>query len=218
MSPAFAAPPPLFHPSSHLPRSVTARRPSRISMSTPARRVLVAIGNGSEEIETACVVDTLRRAGADVTLASVEPSVSVTMSRGMVFQADHTVSSLSPPFDAVALPGGMPGAQRLADSPHLAKLVTHTRDNGKVVGAICAAPAVVLAGQGVLDGKNATCYPAPAFRDKIPNVAEGDVVRDGQLITATGPGTALKWSLEIVEALYDKAMADKLAGEMLAPR
>lgn len=164
------------------------------------------------------MVDTLRRAGAEVTLASVEPSTSVTMSRGMLFQADATVASLSPPFDAVALPGGMPGAQRLADSPDLAKLVTHTRDSGNVVGAICAAPAVVLAGQGFLDGKKATCYPAPAFREKIPSLAEGDVVADGKLITATGPGTALKWSLQIVEALYDKETADKLAGEMLAPR
>lgn len=189
-----------------------------MSAAVPVRRVLVPIGNGSEEIETSCVVDTLRRAGADVTVASVESSTSVTMSRGMVFQADATVSSLSPPFDAVALPGGMPGAQRLADSPDLTKLLADTRDSGALVAAICASPAVVLAGKGMLDGKKATCYPAPSMREKVPNLAEGDVVRDGQLITGTGPGTALKWSLELVEALYDKELADKLSKEMLAPR
>lgn len=189
-----------------------------MSAAAPIRRVLVPIGSGSEEIETSCVVDTLRRAGADVTLASVEPSTSVTMSRGMVFQADATVSSLSPPFDAVALPGGMPGAERLAASPELAKLVAAAREGGALVAGICAAPAVVLAGQGVLDGKKATCYPAPAFREKIPDVGEGDVVRDGNVVTATGPGTALKWSLELVEVLYSKELADKLSKEMLAPR
>lgn len=189
-----------------------------MSAAMPVRRVLVPIGNGSEEIETSCVVDTLRRAGADVTLASVEPTTSVTMSRGMIFQADTTISSLSPPFDAVALPGGMPGAQRLADSADLAMLVAAAQEGGGVVAGICAAPAVVLAGQGVLDGKKATCYPAPAFRDKVPDVGEGDVVTDGRLVTATGPGTALKWSLELVEVLYGKELADKLSKEMLAPR
>lgn len=189
-------------------------------MTTPApvRRVLVPIGNGSEEIETASVVDTLRRAGAEVTVASVEASTSVTMSRGMKFQADAAIGDVAPPFDAVALPGGMPGAERLAASPELAKLVHATRADGNVVGAICASPAVVLSGMGLLDGKNATCYPAPAFRAKVPIVAEGDVVRDGEVVTATGPGTAIKWSLQIVEMLYSKELADKLSKEMLAPR
>lgn len=189
-----------------------------MSTTPQTRRVLVPIGTGSEEIETATVVDTLRRAGADVIVASVEPSTTVTMSRGMKFEADALVTSLSPPFDAIALPGGMPGAERLKDSSALTALVQAANSNRELVAGICAAPAVVLAGLGVLDGKNATCYPAKAFRDMVPQVAEGDVVSDGNVVTATGPGTALKWSLQLVEMLYEKELADKLAAEMLAPR
>lgn len=35
---------------------------------------------------------------------------------------------------------------------------------GRVVAAICAAPAVVLAAHGLLDGHKATCYPASGFQ------------------------------------------------------
>lgn len=112
----------------------------------------------------------------------------------------------------------MPGAQRLAESDELKKLVGETGKNGGLVAAICAAPAVALAGWGMLDGKRATCYPAGAFREKVKELGEGDVVKDEGVVTATGPGTALKWSLEVVEVLYGTEMAEKLAGEMLATR
>lgn len=136
----------------------------------------------------------------------------------MNFVADTLISSIEPPYDCVALPGGMPGAQRLAESDELRKLVGEMGKNGGLVAAICAAPAVALSEWGVLDGKRATCYPAEAFREKVKDLGEGDVVRDEGLVTGTGPGTALKWSLEVVEVLYGKEMAEKLAGEMLATR
>lgn len=77
----------------------------RMSSTTGTRRILVPVANGSEEIETSAAVDTFRRAGADVTLASVEDSLTVTMSRGMKFVADDSIDSVKGPFDAVALPG-----------------------------------------------------------------------------------------------------------------
>lgn len=71
------------------------------------RRILVPVANGSEEIETSSAVDTFRRAGAEVTLASVEDSLTVTMSRGMKFVADESINSVEGPFDAIALPGNI---------------------------------------------------------------------------------------------------------------
>lgn len=174
------------------------------------------IGTGSEEIEAASIVDTLRRAGADVTLASVEPSLTVKMSRGMNFQADRSIGDVAGPFDAIALPGGMPGAERLRDSDVLTRLLKEAKTGGGVIAAVCASPAVVLAAHGLLDAP-ATCYPADGFRGVVKNLGEGDVVvgNDGKLVTGTGPGTALKWSIAVVEQLYGKDMAEKLAGEML---
>lgn len=75
--------------------------------------VLVPVADGSEEIETVCIVDTLVRAGATVTLASVTDSLKVKCSRGVNILADVTMSSLTThEFDAIAVPGGMPGARR----------------------------------------------------------------------------------------------------------
>lgn len=184
------------------------------------RRVLVPIGNGSEEIETASVVDTLRRAGANVTLASVETTETVCMSRGMKFQADSSISAAQGSYDAIALPGGMPGAERLRDSTVLTGMLREAKKAGRIIAAVCAAPAVVLAEHGLLEGVEATCYPAEGFRGKVKNIGKGDVVvsDDGKLITATGPGSVLKWSLMLVEVLYSKELADKIASEMLVSR
>ena len=59
------------------------------SESKTARDVLVAIADGSEEIEAVTIVDTLVRSGARVTLASVSPSLHVTCSRGVKIVADR---------------------------------------------------------------------------------------------------------------------------------
>ena len=84
------------------------------------KRVLVPIADGSEEIETSCITDTLVRAGAEVTVASVEATTTCTMSRGLKIVADALVTDLgNDEFDLVALPGGMPGAERLRDSDAL---------------------------------------------------------------------------------------------------
>lgn len=189
-----------------------------MASAAPTPRILVPIGNGSEEIETSSAVDTFRRAGADVTMASVEDSLTVTMSRGMKFVADAAISDVKGPFDAVALPGGMPGAERLRDSAPLTAILKETKASGSVVAAVCASPAVVFAKHGLLDGVRATCYPNEAFTSKVQKSGEGDVVVDGKTITGTGPGTSLKWALAVVEALYGKEKADEIGSAMLVSR
>ncbi|KAI0567627.1 Class 1 glutamine amidotransferase-like protein [Gracilaria domingensis] len=214
--PAFLAPSPIKIRHPRVPR--TNGRPQMTT--TGPRRVLVTIGTGSEEIETAAVVDTLRRADADVTLASVESSLTVEMSRGMKYEADILIENAAPPYDCIALPGGMPGAERLRDSDKLKTMLKDAADSGGFIAAVCASPAVVLGSHGLLDGVEATCYPADGFRQMVKKAEKGDVVvgKNGQYITATGPGTAIKWALMIVEALYDKEKADKIAGAMLVAR
>lgn len=67
--------------------------------------MLVPIGYGTEEIEAVVLVDVLRRAGADVTLASVEQKLEVEGSSGTKLLADVLISKCSEQvFDLVALP------------------------------------------------------------------------------------------------------------------
>jgi 4-methyl-5(b-hydroxyethyl)-thiazole monophosphate biosynthesis len=177
---------------------------------------LVPIADGTEEIEAVCIVDTLRRAAIDVTVASVSGRRTVTCSRGVVLTADALIEVLrKSEFDLVALPGGMPGAEHLAASAALADLLGGQHARQALVGAICAAPAVVLAPRGLLDGRAATCH--PAFFDRLDPVLrrEDRVVVDGHLITSRGPGTALEFALALVAALRGDAVRDAVAGPML---
>ena len=68
-------------------------------------QVLVPIGFGTEEMEAVIMVDVLRRAGADVIVASVEKELQIEASCGTKLVADVSISSCSDQvFDLVALP------------------------------------------------------------------------------------------------------------------
>ena len=195
---------------------------SLLSMSTPSpRRVLVPIATGTEEIEAVTIIDTLVRAGAKVTVANANADSkgdleTVTCSRGVKIVADCPVSScMDTSWDAIILPGGMPGATNLNSNAQLVQLLKKQRKDGALYGAICAAPAVVLAAQGLLQDRRATCYPADKFTSAIPSLGEGRVVVDQNCVTSAGPGTSLEFSLEIVKLLYGEEKKQALAKEML---
>lgn len=183
------------------------------------KQVLVPISDGSEEIETTCITDTLTRFGAKVTIASVKADGGLlcTMSRGIKVQADATIADAAKQeWDLIVLPGGMPGAEHLRDSELLIELLQKQKSAGKMYGAICAAPAVALASKGLIDeAATSTCYPAPQFREKLSKVSDDAVVVAENLTTSKGPGTALQFALSLGEQLFDKETRDKIASEML---
>lgn len=176
-------------------------------------KVLVCIADGTEELEAVTIIDVLRRAEADVTVASVN-ELTVTASRGAGLQADKVIGDCSDEeFDLVVLPGGKTGAENLRNSSQLSKILEQQRQEGKLYAAICASPAVVLAPKGLLEGKKATCY--PAMKEKLDNWQQQTVVVDGNCITSQGPGTAIEFALKLVELLFDKTRADRVAEAML---
>merc|ERR1711862_236132 len=135
---------------------------SSSSSENKKKRVLVPIADDSEEIETTCITDTLARFGADVIVASVKPNgdLKCKMSRGINIVADITIDeACKQEWDLIALPGGMPGAEHLRDSPQLIKLLAEQKSNpSKYYSAICAAPAVVLASNNLIES-GSTVYP-----------------------------------------------------------
>ena len=192
----------------------TVLRAAASSGASP-KRVLVTIADGSEEIETCCITDTLVRAGAEVTVASVEATTTCTMSRGLKIVADALVTDLgNDEFDLVALPGGMPGAERLRDSDALDAILRKQDARRAPLAAVCASPAVILKSKGILRSQ-ATCYPAPPFVEALGDIADGDVVRDGHITTSRGPGTSLKFALDLVDQLYGPEKAEELRAQML---
>ena len=179
------------------------------------KKVLVAIADGIEEIETMSIVDTLRRAGAELTIASVQGK-RVSAAHGVVIEADKLIQDCTTEeFDLVVLPGGMPGATNLKDSEDLKNILTKQNQKGLQYAAICASPAVVLKTHGLLEGKRATCYPSYSndLGDRYCNSSV--VVTDDNCTTSQGPGTALVFALKLVELLYGIEKAKGLKAEML---
>ena len=119
-------------------------------------KAIVYLASGFEEAEAIIPIDMFRRAGIDVTLSSVDQEKRVTGSHGIQILADMDVSeSNNENYDIVFLPGGMPGAVNLAQSWSVNERIIKMASEGKIVSAICASPAVVLANAGLLDGKKA---------------------------------------------------------------
>mmetsp|Transcript_27651 Transcript_27651/g.27878 ORF Transcript_27651/g.27878 Transcript_27651/m.27878 type:complete len:192 (+) Transcript_27651:42-617(+) len=186
------------------------------SSAAEVMKVLVPIANGSEEIESVTIMNTLVRAGATVTSASIEDSLQITGSRGIKIVADKLIGECtSDSWDLIACPGGMPGAERLRDSPVLQQLLLKQSSESKPLAAVCASPAVVLSPLGLLDGITATGYPAPKFISAIPNYSQELVVVDGNIITSQGPATTLLFALKLVEILFGAEKADEIGKAML---
>jgi 4-methyl-5(b-hydroxyethyl)-thiazole monophosphate biosynthesis len=164
--------------------------------------VLVPIANGSEELEAITIVDVLRRAEANVTLASIEESTAITASRQTRIVADCLLSDcIDQDFDCIAIPGGMPGADRLSQCGMLIEKLREQAAGNKYYSAICAAPEVVLARNGLLEGRRATGHPMFQSSLDVPD-GGGQVVQDGNCLTSQGAGTALEFALTLVETLY----------------
>ena len=187
------------------------------------KTVLVPISNGSEEIEAVTIIDVLRRAGAEVTVASVEPSegMQICASRGTNIVADCTLgdclnASEQVLWDLIAIPGGLPGAEHLAASQELEQLLRSQVAAGRLYGAICAAPHLVLATKGLLADRAATCHPMYHQQLQAREVnSESRVVVDGNCITSQGPGTALDFALELVEQLFGLVKREEIAAPMV---
>lgn len=166
------------------------------------KKIALLFADGTEEIEGLTPVDLLRRAGAKCDIVSVGHEY-LTGSHNIVIKADKLVTEIDKTeYDAVVVPGGMPGATNIASNKDALALIEYIIKQGKLVASICASPAVVLASNGLLKGKKATCYPAKQFIDIMgENYTGTDVELDGNFITANGPQSAFKFSLEIIKCL-----------------
>jgi protein deglycase len=177
-------------------------------------RICVLLAEGFEEIEAITTIDVLRRAGLEVVTVSTKPG-PVRGAHQVVVQADRDLAQASKEsWDMVVLPGGMPGSTNLRDDPAVAEMLRRQAEAGKKIGAICAAP-IALGKAGLLKGRKATSY--PGFQDQLigADYQEATVVRDGNILTSRGPGTAMEFALAIVADLKGKPAADALRKGML---
>ncbi len=178
--------------------------------------VLVPLAEGFEEIEAVTIIDVLRRAEVPVIVAGLVPG-PVRGAHDVTFGTDMALDDVDAGrLCAIVLPGGMPGTTHLVEDERILRLVRELHASGRDVAAICAAP-LVLAAAGVLGEGPATSH--PSVRDRLGRARvldEPRVVEAGTVVTSQGAGTALEFSLALVERWKGPEVAATLAQAMLA--
>ena len=177
--------------------------------------VYMFLADGFEEIEALCPLDLMRRANIDVRTVGVGKEL-ITGAHGITVKADIVdVDFREDDVEMIFLPGGMPGTLNLAASDTVIRAIKCAAKLDSYIAAICAAPSI-LGDMGLLDGKEAVCYPGFEDRLKGATISEKKVVLDDNILTAKGMGAALEMGLKIVEIFRDKQYAEELRSAVIA--
>ncbi len=178
-------------------------------------KVLVPLAEGFEETEAVTVIDLLRRADIE-TITSFTGRNPARGAHGILITADKAFDEKSE-YNAIVLPGGMPGSTNLKNDPRVVNLIKHINRAGGLTAAICAAP-IVLAEAGILNGKKFTCY--PGYEKGIIKAGglhtTGNTVTDGNIITGIGAAAAPLFAIEIIRYLKGPKAAEDVKGSIIA--
>ena len=155
------------------------------------KKVAVLFHDGFEVLEALSVVDVMTRANVTCTMVGMD-NIKVVMD----CLCDENIET----YDALVIPGGLPGATNLRDDKRVIDLVQKFNNANKIVAAICAGP-IVLEKAGVIKDKKVTCF--PGFEKELTSAIYQDtlVYQDGNIITGRGPAASLAFSYCILEAL-----------------
>jgi len=178
------------------------------------RSVYVFCADGFEEVEGLTAVDLLRRAGVSVTMVSIMGRTKITGARNISVNTDILIEDIKEEADMLVLPGGMPGTNYLRDHEGLAELLKKQYEAGKWVAAICAAPSV-FGDLGILNGKEAVCYPGFEERLTGATIGEGTVAVTDHVITSRGMGTAIDFAAALIARLQDEKKAEEIKASII---
>jgi len=174
-------------------------------------KAYVFLAEGFEEIEAITPIDILRRADIEVTTVSILSHKEVCGAHGIIVMADVLFDEQDySDNDLLLLPGGMPGTKNLDNHAGLKMLLTKQAEQKKYIAAICAAPSI-LGKMGLLQKKEAICFPGFELQLLGATLSSEKVVISDYIITAKGAGVALPFSLKLVELLKGKVHSDKIA-------
>ncbi|XP_019396689.1 PREDICTED: protein deglycase DJ-1 isoform X2 [Crocodylus porosus] len=155
-----------------------------------AKRALVILAKGAEEMETVIPTDLMRRAGIKVTVAGLTGKEPVQCSRDVFVCPDTSLEDARKegPYDVVVLPGGNLGAQNLSESSAVKDILKDQEMRKGLIAAICA---------------------------EHYKYSENRVEKDGNILTSRGPGTSFEFGLAIIETLMGKEVSDQVKSPLI---
>lgn len=176
------------------------------------------LAKGFEEVEAIAAIDVIRRAEIEICTVGVGSKIVCGSHNIPVFcDLDENEAVLNDDVDGILLPGGMPGTLNLEANDTVNKFIDFCAGNGRLICAICAAPSI-LGHKGLLNGKKAVCF--PGFENELSgaDISSDFVVRDGNIITAKGMGSAVDFGIEIVQYFKGEEKAKALKASLQCPR
>lgn len=164
------------------------------------------LDNGFEEIEAITTIDLLRRANIALTTVSLTGKPLVLGAHNVAVEADGLMDDIDfSDAEMLILPGGQ---TNLIEHANLCELLVAHNEADKLIAAICYAPSV-LGQLGILEGKQATCY--PGFEKYLgESYVGGLVVESKNVITAKGPGLSSDFAFCLIERLASSEIADQV--------
>jgi protease I len=170
------------------------------------RKVAILVApRGTEHSELTRPLKAVEDAGAEVTLVGVEIGEAKTVEGDLdpadTVNIDAAAKDVSADdFDALIIPGGTVGADKLRGNGHAVKFVREFFEQGKPVGAICHGP-WLLVEAGVLEGRRLTSYPTlkTDIRNAGGNWVDREVVVDDGLVTSRRPDDLRAFCDKLVE-------------------
>ncbi len=196
-------------------------------------KVCVLLASGMEEMEAIILIDVLRRGNVAVTTLSAEkgahchsglpihPDHLIQASRGTWHVADRSLESVSNQelleYDMILLPGGLKGADTWNSHPRISEILKAFQKEKKWIGAICAAPKILLQ-HGILSAEDRyTAYPGATHETQSYTGEDVEILEEKKIITSKGPGTAFSMALDILRILQSKEIEAQVRKGLLLP-
>lgn len=193
------------------------------------KRVLLLLADGFEPLEAAGFTDVFGWAAIDgdepVELVSAGLRSPLKATFGFSVIPHELVADIDiDAFDAVAVPGGFEGAGFYDDalSPEFGAIIARFTHRMKPVASVCVA-SLALGAAGILKDRRATTYHQIGGRRKVQLEAYGarfvdqPLVVDDNIITSTGPGTAVEVAFRLLAMLTSAENADHVRRLMRMP-
>ncbi len=168
------------------------------------KRIAILAEANYEDLELWYPLLRLREAGAETFVVGTGSAGSYPSKHGYPVKVDAEADTVSASqFDAIIVPGGY-APDRMRRYSSVLNLVREAHEQGKIIGAICHAPWVLISAQ-ILKGKTITCV--KAIKDDVVNAGatfvDREVVRDGNLITSRTPDDLPAFGAALVSALSE---------------
>jgi len=187
------------------------------------------LANGVEPLEMSAITDVMGWAtilgdeAIELTDVALHPEIKTTF--GLTLKPSKLLQDIDlDDYDAIAIPGGFEPAGFYDDalSEPFLQVIKYFNQYDKPIASVCVS-SIALGHAGILTGKKATTYHQLGGQRKHQLEQTGavfvdrPVVKDQNIITSTGPGTALEVAFLLLEEVTSAANAKILREKMRVP-